>query len=362
MRNIQAFFLFLVGFVLALFVLTQADIIKPLTLQKITPKQPLYFGEQQTIKLFKEASPSVAFITTKVNVQDYWSRNVYTIPQGTGSGFVWDDKGHIVTNYHVIKGASGASIRFNDGKNYSASLVGASPQHDLAVLKISTFLDSKPPLKIGTSHDLQVGQKVFTIGNPFGLDYTLTSGIISALNRTLDGDKSFVIENLIQTDAAINPGNSGGPLLDSSGRLIGVNTAIYSPSGASAGVGFAVPVDVVNRVVSAIIAKGKYTRPTLGITINKEVNEMIQREYNTQGVVVLDVKQGSSAQRAGLQGSKIDYYNQIILGDIITQIDGKRVTSITKLLNLLDNYQVGDRVVLDIIRNEQQSKVEVVLE
>jgi S1-C subfamily serine protease len=362
MQMIKTLILFVVSFALALLVFTQTTIIQSTTLKQPASKQPLYFDEEQTIKLFKEASPSVAFITTKVNVQDYWSRNVYTIPKGTGSGFVWDTKGHIVTNYHVIKDASGANIRFSDGKNYSATLVGASPQHDIAVLKIATFLDKKPPLKIGTSHDLQVGQKVFAIGNPFGLDYTLTSGIISALNRTLDRDRTFAIENLIQTDAAINPGNSGGPLLDSSGRLIGVNTAIYSPSGASAGVGFAVSVDIVNRVVSAIIAKGKYTRPTLGITINKEVNEMLKREYNTQGVVVLDVKHGSSAHRAGLRGSRIDHYNNIILGDIIIQINGKKVTSIAKLLNILDRYQVGDRVVLDIIRNQHPHKVEVVLE
>lgn len=362
MKAIRLSILFFLSFALAFFILTQTHLIQAITLQEPTPKQPLYFDEQQTIKLFKEASPSVAFITTKVNVRDYWSRNVYTIPKGTGSGFVWDNKGHIVTNYHVIKGASEANIRFSDGKNYSATLVGASPQHDIAVLKISTFLDKKTPLKIGTSHDLQVGQKVFAIGNPFGLDYTLTSGIISALNRTLEMDKNFAIENLIQTDAAINPGNSGGPLLDSSGRLIGVNTAIYSPSGASAGVGFAVSVDIVNKVVSAIITTGKYTRPTLGITINQEVNKMLQREYHTKGVVVLDVKQGSSAQRAGLRGSRVDYYNNIILGDIITQINGTKITSITKLLNTLDQYQVGDRVVLDIIRDQYPHTIEVVLE
>jgi S1-C subfamily serine protease len=303
----------------------------------------------------------VAFITTKVQVRDYWSRSVYSVPRGTGSGFVWDEKGYIVTNYHVIKGASSASVRFNDGKNYQASLVGASAEHDIAVLKINSFLDKKKPLKIGTSEDLKVGQKVFAIGNPFGLDYTLTSGIISALGRSLE-DESFIIENLIQTDAAINPGNSGGPLLDSSGRLIGVNTAIYSPSGASAGVGFAVPVDTVNKVVSSIIAKGKYTRPTIGIVINDEVNQIMQKEYGLKGVLILDVKNGTQASKMGLRGSKIDRYNNISFGDIITKIDGKKVESISRLLNILDEYNIGDTVRLEYIRDKKEQELNIVLE
>lgn len=306
--------------------------------------------------------PSVAFITIKVNVRDFWSRNVYSVPRGTGSGFVWDEQGHIVTNYHVIEDASSASIRFNDGKNYQAKLIGVSPEHDLAVLKISSVFDKKIPLKIGTSHDLKVGQKVFAIGNPFGLDYTLTSGIISALNRSLPIQQNGTIENLIQTDTAINPGNSGGPLLDSSGRLIGVNTAIYSPSGASAGVGFTVPVDIVNKVVSSIIEKGKYIRPTLGISINEELNQMIQREYGIKGILILKVQNGSAAQKSGLRGSTIDRNENILLGDIITHIDGKKVDSSLKLLNVLDEYQSGDRVIVKYLRENISYKVEVVLQ
>ena len=301
----------------------------------------------------------MVFITTKVNVRDYWSRSVYSVPRGTGSGFVWDENGYVVTNYHVIKDASSASIRFNDGKNYQASLVGISQEHDLAVLKIASFLDKKKPRKIGTSHDIKVGEKVFAIGNPFGLDYTLTSGIISALGRSLE-DNNLIIENLIQTDAAINPGNSGGPLLDSSGRLIGVNTAIYSPSGA--GVGFAVPVDTVNKVVSAIISKGKYKRPNLGIVINDDVNQMMQKQYGIKGILILDIKKGSSVDLSGLKGSKIDMHNNIVFGDIVTKIDGKKVDSIAKLLNILDEYNSGDSVNLTYIRDKKEQTIKIILE
>lgn len=361
MKNVKWILIFFLFIIIILFSITEIYDFKPVELKQTAPKQELYFDEKQTIQLFEESSPSVVFITTKVKVRDYWSRNVYSVPRGTGSGFVWDEKGYIVTNYHVIENASSASIRFNDGKNYQASLVGASAEHDIAVLKIASFLDKRKALKIGTSSDLKVGQKVFAIGNPFGLDYTLTSGIISALNRSLQ-DENFIIENLIQTDAAINPGNSGGPLLDSSGRLIGVNTAIYSPSGASAGVGFAVPVDTVNKVVSAIIAKGKYTRPTLGIVINDEVNQMMQNEYGIRGVLILDIKEGSSAQKMGLKGSKLDRYNNIVFGDIITKIDGHNIGSITKLLNILDKYNIGDTVNVQYIRDNKEQKIQVVLE
>ena len=191
-------------------------------------------------------------------MRDLWTRNVYSVPRGTGSGFVWDDAGDIVTNYHVLQGAAQASVKLADGRSYEAALVGASREHDIAVLRIGVGFKRPPPVPVGTSHDLRVGQKVFAIGNPFGLDWTLTSGIVSALDRSLSGDGDDpAIDHLIQTDAAINPGNSGGPLLDSAGRLIGINTAIYSPSGASAGIGFAVPVDTIMRVVPELIREGE---------------------------------------------------------------------------------------------------------
>ena len=222
----------------------------------VTPRGELAADERATIELFEEARKGVVYISTAERVIDPRTRNIYNLPRGTGSGFVWDQLGHIVTNSHVVEGASGATVRLADGRAYRAALVGTDPANDLAVLRIGVAIGRPPALPIGSSADLNVGQKVFAIGNPFGLDWTLTTGIVSALDRSLSGERGAVIRGLIQTDAAINPGNSGGPLLDSAGRLVGVNTAIYSPSGASAGVGFAVPVDVVNRVVPRLISQG----------------------------------------------------------------------------------------------------------
>jgi len=220
----------------------------------VTPRGDLASDEKTTIQLFENARGSVVSISTSHLVEDVWSQNVYSVPQGTGSGIIWDNAGHVLTNFHVIQGASEATIRLADGRKFSASLVGVSPDHDIAVLRISVAFRRPSPIPIGTSHDLKVGQRVFAIGNPFGLDWTLTTGIVSALDRSLRSQNGAGgVQHLIQTDAAINPGNSGGPLLDSSGRLIGMNTAIYSPSGASAGIGFAVPVDTIMAVVPQII-------------------------------------------------------------------------------------------------------------
>ncbi len=227
----------------------------------VTLRGDLTAEEHSNIAVFEAWKGSVAFISTSSRVMDFWTRDVMSVPRGTGSGFVWDEQGHVITNLHVIAGAAEA-VKLADGRDYPAVLVGASEAHDIAVLKISPVGKPLVPVAIGTSDDLRVGQKVFAIGNPFGLDWTLTTGIVSALDRSLDNDRGGVIRHLIQTDAAINPGNSGGPLLDSAGRLIGVNTSIYSPSGASAGVGFAVPVDTVNRVVSQTIATGHYLPPS----------------------------------------------------------------------------------------------------
>jgi S1-C subfamily serine protease len=224
----------------------------------VTPRGDLAADERSTIELFENSRDSVVYISTAQLVRDVWTRNVFSIPRGNGSGFIWDDSGHVVTNFHVIQGASQATVKLADGRDYQATLVGTSPAHDIAVLKIGVGFKRPPAVPIGASADLKVGQKVFAIGNPFGLDWTLTTGIVSALDRSLPSDDGGPsIEHLIQTDAAINPGNSGGPLLDSAGRLIGINTAIYSPSGASAGIGFAVPVDTVRRVVPRIITRDK---------------------------------------------------------------------------------------------------------
>jgi S1-C subfamily serine protease len=214
---------------------------------------------------------------------------------------------------------------------------------------------------IGTSHDLRVGQKVFAIGNPFGLDYTLTTGVISALDRSIQDEEGRIIEHLIQTDAAINPGNSGGPLIDSAGRLIGINTAIYSPSGSFAGIGFAVPVDTVNRVVPHLIAHGRYIRPTLGITADDDISERLLGEMGVSGVLVLRVQPGSAAARAGLQGTRVRSDGEIIAGDVILAVEGIPVTSVGNLIDRLEQYSIGDRVELQIYRNGSRQTVTAVL-
>ncbi|HHM06027.1 MAG TPA: PDZ domain-containing protein [Gammaproteobacteria bacterium] len=328
----------------------------------VTPRGDLAADEQSTIEIFEQASPSVVFISTRKRVRDFWTRNIFTVPKGTGSGFVWDDLGHVVTNHHVIAGASEAVVRLNDGRSYKAVLVGASPAHDLAVLRINVAFDRPPPVPIGTSADLKVGQKVFAIGNPFGLDYTLTGGLVSALNRSLTEENGARIDKLIQTDAAINPGNSGGPLLDSAGRLIGINTAIYSPSGAYAGIGFAVPVDTVNRVVPRLIAQGRYIRPSLGVAVDEDLNKILTARLGVRGVAVLKVYPGSAAERAGLRETRVDRSGQVIPGDVILAVDGHPVASVAALLTQLDAYRVGDRVTLRIWRSGRERDVAVTLE
>lgn len=328
----------------------------------VTARGELAADERSTIELFEQASPSVVFISTRQRVRDLWTRNVFSVPRGTGSGFIWDDLGHVVTNNHVIEGASEATVRLNDGRSYSAVLVGTSPAHDLAVLRINVAFDRPPPVPVGTSGDLKVGQKVFAIGNPFGLDYTLTSGLVSALDRSLAEDNGATIEHLIQTDAAINPGNSGGPLLDSAGRLIGINTAIYSPSGAYAGIGFAVPVDTVNRVVPELIARGKYIRPSLGVNVDADINRALTKQLGVEGVLLLKVEPGSAADAAGLRGTKIDRDGDVVPGDIIIAVDGRSVDSVATLLARLDDHRIGDRVILRIWRAGRELDVDVVLQ
>ncbi|GLX77319.1 2-alkenal reductase [Thalassotalea insulae] len=327
----------------------------------VSARGDLAATEKATIDIFNHASPSVVFISTNKIVRSFWTRDVRKVPKGSGSGFIWDEFGHVVTNYHVIEGASEANIRLNDGRTYQASLVGVSPTHDLAVLKINVAFDLPPAVAIGTSDDLQVGQSVFAIGNPFGLDHTLTSGIVSALNRSLSADSDLSINNLIQTDAAINPGNSGGPLLDSAGRLIGINTAIYSPSGAYAGIGFAVPVDTVNRVVPQLIAQGKYIRPSLGISVDSDINTQITQQLGIEGVVILDVNPHSSADKASLRGAKVSRYG-ITIGDVIQSINNEKITHVKSLYTVLDSYSVGDTVSVGVLRDNQRLTVTVILE
>ena len=328
----------------------------------VAPRGSLSADERNTISIFESVSPSVVYITTVQYVRDFFSRNVMRVPQGTGSGFIWDDEGRVVTNYHVIRGAGEALVRLGDQRSFQARLVGASPEHDIAVLQIDVPQDLPPPIPVGSSADLKVGQTVLAIGNPFGLDHTLTTGIVSALNRTVENEAGGDIDNVIQTDAAINPGNSGGPLIDSAGRLVGINTMIYSPSGAYAGIGFAVPVDTINRVVPRIIAYGRYVRPTLGVLSDDRVTRQLFGPDGAGGVLVLGMRAGSPAARAGLRATREERNGNIVLGDIIAAVDGRPVASQSELVNALDAYEFGDRVTLTIIRNDRRIEVPVTLE
>ncbi|WP_234035716.1 S1C family serine protease [Erythrobacter insulae] len=331
-------------------------------LRIVTPRGDLGADERATIDLFGNARASVVFISTRQRVSDLWNRNIYSIPRGSGSGLVWDQVGNIVTNYHVIEGASAAQVQLADGRQFNASLVGASPEHDLAVLRIGGIGFSAPAqIPIGTSSGLQVGQNVFAIGNPFGLDWTLTKGIVSALDRSLPNENGPDIRHLIQTDAAINPGNSGGPLLDSNGRLIGINTAIYSPSGASAGIGFAVPVDTVMRVVPQLITNGRYIRPTLGIESDEDINDLLKRASGTDGVFILRVDPRSAAERAALIPAQRTRRG-IAPGDVIVGLNGEPVSRLGDLLARLDDFEVGQKVKLTLSRDGKEREVSIELE
>jgi S1-C subfamily serine protease len=302
----------------------------------------------------------VAFITTQAAQMDIWTRNVFEVPTGSGSGFVWDELGHVVTNFHVVQDASSLKVTLGDVE-YEASKVGAARDQDIAVLKIEAPRNKLAPIRLGASAGLQVGQKVYAIGNPFGLDFTLTTGIVSALGRTIQSVSNASIFDVIQTDAAINPGNSGGPLLDSGGRLIGMNTAIYSPSGASAGIGFAVPVDTVSRIVPELIAHGRVVRPVMGVGFDDQLSAAVTRRLGVEGVLVREVYEGSAAAAAGLQGTSVDRRGRVIPGDVVQEIDGKSVKSVSDLLGRLGSYKPGDSVTLTVWRDGSAKKVPVKL-
>jgi S1-C subfamily serine protease len=327
----------------------------------VMPKD-LGADEEATINVFENASKSVVHITSIESHRDRFNMDVMDIPQGTGTGFVWDDAGHIVTNFHVIQQGNTAKVTLSDGSVFDAKIVGAAPDKDLAVLRIDdTAVKAKlVPLSVGSSSGLRVGQKVLAIGNPFGFDQTLTTGVISGLGREIKSVTGRPIYDVIQTDAAINPGNSGGPLLDSHGNLIGVNTAIYSPSGAYAGIGFAVPVDTVNSIVPQIIkTRGKLARPGLGIAIG---TDQFAQKYGVQGVIVMNVQAGSAADKAGLRGMQRDASGRVALGDVIVELDGTPVTSQNDLFKTLDRHQVGDAVKMKVKRGGDVREAEVTLQ
>lgn len=330
----------------------------PSASRPITARGDLAEDEKSTIEIYRRASKSVVHITSLQQRRDALSLNVQQVPRGTGSGFVWDKQGHIVTNFHVIQGANAWRVTLADHNSYQAALVGAYPDKDLAVLRIGASASELHPIDVGTSEDLVVGQKVFAIGNPFGLDQTLTTGIISAVNREIDSVTKRPIRGVIQTDAAINPGNSGGPLLDSAGRLIGVNTAIFSPSGTSAGIGFAIPVDEVNRIVPQLINHGKVVRPSLGVQV---ATDRIANEYGLKGVLVLMVVPDGPAAKAGIRPTLVTD-DRIVLGDVILAINGKPVRTTKELFGTLEEFNIGDSITLTLDRDGVKTDVNVRLD
>ncbi len=318
----------------------------------VTARGSLADFERQNIEIFETVSPSVAYIFIEVEQRDFlgFSRES---GRGTGSGFIWDGAGHVVTNHHVVENASRVAVRLDSGEAIRATVVGAAPDYDLAVLRLQAPRSGLTPISIGSSADLRVGQGVLAIGNPYGLTRTLTTGIISALDRRLPTDSGREIAGMIQTDAAINPGNSGGPLLDSAGRLIGVNTAIISGSGASAGIGFAVPVDVVNHIVPQIIKHGKAPRPGIGIAT---ASEEAAARLGVDGIIVVRVVPGSSAEQAGLKG--VDRRARR-LGDIITHVNGNPVRTVAELAAELQKAGIGNTVDLNLVRDGGEATVTV---
>lgn len=326
----------------------------------VAPKGPLTEAEKATISLFEEASPAVVHVTSLVRSRSIFNWGDYTeIPQGTGSGFMWDERGYVVTNYHVVRNSEKFVVTLPDNTEKQGTLVGYDATVDIAVLKIDTEGMKVPVLKIGRSNDLKVGQRVYAIGNPFGFDQTLTTGIISGLNREIRSVINTRISGVIQTDAAINPGNSGGPLLDSSGRLIGVNTAIYSPSGASAGIGFAVPVDTVNEVVPQILRTGQQVSPWLGVSL---APDNWVRQQRLRGAVVYEVVNDGPAADAGIRPLEERRNGEVVLGDIIVGVNDIPVRSGNELIQVLKEYPVGKTVKLNVYRNRRQIEVPVRLE
>lgn len=334
-------------------------------LREVTPRNQLYFDEQQRTDLVKRVSPSVVYITTYDIRRSAFSSDAQAVAAGAGSGIVWDKKGHIVTNYHVIQNADAAQVALNVGpstETFYARVVGAQPDKDLAVLWINAKEDQLQPIDIGSSQDLLPGQDAIAIGNPYGLGHTVTRGIVSAIGREIESVAHTPIKDVIQTDAAINPGNSGGALVDSAGRLIGVSTAIYSPSGASAGIGFAIPVDEVNKTVTQLIREGnKPSRPRMGVQL---ASDEVARSFGIKnGALIIGVVPGSPAEKAGIQATQFSRSGEVRkLGDIIVGIDDKPVRSARDVFAALADHKAGDKVTLTITSDGERQQVDVTLQ
>jgi S1-C subfamily serine protease len=325
----------------------------------IAERGQLTTDEDVAIQVFNTVSPSVVFITSGQVSRDLFHLRATESEEDAGSGFIWDPNGYIVTNYHVVANSEWVRVALTDQSVWTALRVGINPDQDIAVLKIDAPADLLPPIPIGTSSDLRVGQQVFALGNPFGYDQTMTAGIISGLGREISGAANRPIRGVIQTDAAMNPGNSGGPLLDSAGRVIGMNTAILSPTGADAGIGFAVPIDCINRIVPRIIRGEEVPSPNLGVST---APDHLVRRLGLEGVLIVSVSPNTSASRAQLHGTERNEQGKIVLGDLITAVDGKPVRTTDDLHRMIDEHKVGDNIRLTILREGAKMNIEVQLD
>jgi len=313
-------------------------------------------NERNTIAVFKAVAPSTVFVTQTRVVYDMFAGSAQEVAAGSGSGIVWDTQGHIVTNYHVVKDAASLTVTFENHKTFPARVVGVEPLKDIAVIQVNAPAALLVPVHVAAKESLEVGQKAIAIGNPFGLDHTLTTGVVSAIGRQVQGIGGVTIRSMIQTDAAINPGNSGGPLLDSAGELIGMNTMIYSKSGAYAGIGFAVPASTIARVVPEIIKSGHATEMSLGLAVDPQGR--IESQFGIRGVVVISVPAGSAAARAGVRGLE-PTPDGLVLGDVIVGIGDTAIASYDDLYNALDVHKPGDQVEVTLMRNGKPVKVKL---
>lgn len=346
------------GWLRLLFILVTCVLFSPVETQALS------LEEEANIKVYEGLSPGVVNIINTTVSYDFFFN---PIPQsGTGSGSIIDKKGYILTNYHVVENARMLEVTLFDGSKWEARPVGADPSNDLAVIRIDAPAERLKPIPFGDSSSLKVGQKVLAIGNPFGLERTLTVGIISSLGRTMRAANGRLMRGIIQTDAAINPGNSGGPLLDSEGRMVGVNSAIFSPVGASIGIGFAVPVNTVKRVVPQLIEKGRALRPWLGIMgqdINRELAKLLK--LPSEGVLIAEVVNGSPADKAGIRGGKrvvrVGNLQIVAGGDMIVAIDGKTIKTMDELVGDIESRRVGESIDVTILRNGKKNTVKVYL-
>jgi S1-C subfamily serine protease len=315
--------------------------------------------EANSTEIFSKASPAVVYVTTTaLRRRSRFSLDVMEIPKGSGSGFVWHENGLVVTNFHVIADANRMQVTLQDGSSHIAELIGSAPEKDLAVLRLLDPPDDLVTLPLGDSTELSVGRKVLAIGNPFGLDTTLTTGVVSALGREIRAPSGRRIRGVIQTDAAINPGNSGGPLLNSLGQLVGVNTAIYSPSGASAGIGFAIPVNTVREVVPQLISYGRMLRPIMGVEL---ASDRWRKRYGIEGLPIVRVYPGLPAAEAGLRGAWRSARGDIMLGDIIVAIDDEPVRSHDDYLSIMEDHKPGEQVAVTVRLGDDERVIEVEL-